>query len=416
MPIHCHRLALPFCRSIALHLALASIIGCSFSGCSSTSSTTPSTASTSSTSVSQNANHSTQSTSQPNGLGSFTLVSHAAKSISAQGRIQPATGIVRVTAIPGDRIEKVLVKTGDQVKADQSLVQLQSEQLRRLELETAQLKLAEANSAWNAKKTEADLAIQTAQLKLTMAEQQLVQATAQSEILGANSDQIESLGKQIDALERLRLDPLTKAAIGTIELETKRADLVKAKTAFRQSEISVENGISAAKLQLQQAKQLVEAALTTRRLVDDSSTVVTLQKQIEMLDLQWKQSVVTAPIDGVVLSVNVENGERAAQLPLVEIADLRFLVCVAEVHEADVGRVAIGDRAELKSAALAKVIRGQVTRVDRTVGSAQLRFPNPMARSDFRSVLVWIAIDPEDVAVASGRIQLQVDVSIATSN
>lgn len=403
---------------------LASVAGCSLVGCSSND-TSRSTASSqrSSNSVaaddkigsSRDADSSSQPT-QPNSLGAFKLVSRTAATISAQGRIQPASGIVRVTAILGDRVEKVLVKTGDEVKADQTLAHVQSERLRRLELEAAQLKLVEANATWNAKKTEADLAVQSAQLKLTLAEQQLLQATSQTDIIAAGASQLDSLEKQVIALEKLRLDPLTKAAIGTIELESKKAELSKAKTAFKQSEMGLEHGIAAAKLQVQQATQLLDAAKASRKMVDDSTAIAALEKQIELLELQCKQSRITSPIDGVVLSVNIENGERAAQLPLAEIADLRSLVCVAEVHEADVGRLKVGDRAELKSAALAKIVHGQVSRIDRTVGAAQLRFPNPMARSDFRSVLVWISIDPEDVAAASGRVQLQVDVSIATSN
>jgi hypothetical protein len=41
-----------------------------------------------------------------------------------------------------------------------------------------------------------------------------------------------------------------------------------------------------------------------------------------------------------------------------------------------------------------------------------MRSANPLARSDFRSIGVWIQIEPEDVAIASERLQLQVEVRI----
>jgi HlyD family secretion protein len=91
------------------------------------------------------------------------------------------------------------------------------------------------------------------------------------------------------------------------------------------------------------------------------------------------------------------------------------MVCVAEVFEADVGRIQIGDTAKLKSSALIRDLEGRVMRVDRVVGGSQLRSPNPMARTDFRSVGVWIELDSKDSLVAAERLQLQVDVLITTN-
>lgn len=88
------------------------------------------------------------------------------------------------------------------------------------------------------------------------------------------------------------------------------------------------------------------------------------------------------------------------------------MVCVAEVHESDVASIAIDDLAEIRSSALGRTLKGRVLRIDRVVGAAQMRSPNPMARSDFRSIPVWIVIDSNDVAEAAQRLQLQVDVSI----
>jgi len=110
--------------------------------------------------------------------------------------------------------------------------------------------------------------------------------------------------------------------------------------------------------------------------------------------------------------VNIEVGERTAQLPLFELADISEMVCVAEVHESDVAKVALEDVADIRSSALGRTLKGQVVRIDRVVGAAQMRSPNPMARSDFRSVPVWIKIDSNDTELAAQRLQLQVDVSI----
>ena len=112
------------------------------------------------------------------------------------------------------------------------------------------------------------------------------------------------------------------------------------------------------------------------------------------------------------MTANVEVGELTAQLPLFELANLSEMVCVAEVHESDVASIAIDDLAEIRSSALGRTLKGRVLRIDRVVGATQMRSPNPMARSDFRSIPVWIEIDSTDAAEAAQRLQLQVDVSI----
>ena len=84
--------------------------------------------------------------------------------VLAQGRIQPATGLVRVGALPGDRVEQILVKAGQTVRNRQPLIVLQSQKLRSLELETAALRLAEARAMRSVKQQEADLAIDAAGL------------------------------------------------------------------------------------------------------------------------------------------------------------------------------------------------------------------------------------------------------------
>jgi HlyD family secretion protein len=333
--------------------------------------------------------------------------------ILAQGRIQPARGIIRISAIPGDRIEEVLVKPGQRIRKNEPLLVMQSFQLKTLELETARLKLVEARSSLDAKRQEADLTVDAAKLKLESTQKILSQALSQLKLAQKGNDQIESLQMQIASLQELRNSPLTRAAIGTIEIETKKNELLRMTTLSEQSLLAAEQAVELSRLQVSQAEKLLVSAIEGRGLVDRMSPVASLEKQIELLELQLEQSRLISPIDGVILSVNAEPGERASQMPLMELSNLADMVCVAEVHEADVGRIAIDDLVELRSAALSKTLSGRVQRIDRVVGAVQLRFPNPMARADFRAVPVWISIDPSDAEAASNRLQLQVDVSIA---
>lgn len=332
--------------------------------------------------------------------------------VLAQGRLQPAKGLIRLSALPGDRVEQVLVQAGQKVRKLQPLIVLQSQQLRALELEAALLRLDEARALRQAKQQEADLAIDAANLKLQSATQLLTQANAQLSMAKKGGEQVESLGRQIASLQSLRESPLTRAAIGTIELESKRNELTKISSVNEQTQLAAQQSVELSRLQLVQSERSVGAARESRKRVDQATPIASLEKQIDILKLQLEQSNIVSPLDGVVVSVNVEVGERTAQLPLFELADLSEMVCVAEVHESDVASIATDDLAEIRSSALARTLVGRVVRIDRVVGAAQMRSPNPMARSDFRSIPVWIAIDANDIELAAQRLQLQVDVSI----
>lgn len=332
--------------------------------------------------------------------------------VIAQGKIQPAHGPLRMSALPGDRLEKLLVAPGQKVRRGEAIAILQSLELRTIELEIAELKLLEANNALSTKKEESQLAIDAAELKFASARKMLEQAEAQRRFALKGNEQLDPLKRQIDALEGLRMNPLTRAAIGTIDLEMKKNEMLKLSASTEQAIFAADQAVELGKLQVSQAERALDAARQASSLIDKASPIASLTKQIELLKLQIEQCKMESPIDGVVLSINAEPGERLAQLPIAEIVSLDQMVCMAEVHEADVAKVALGDQAELKSPSLPRKLKGKVHRIDRVVGAVQMRFPNPMARSDFRAIPVWIAIDQEDTLAASERLQLQVEVTI----
>jgi len=335
--------------------------------------------------------------------------------ILAQGRLQPSRGLIRISGVPGDRVDAILVKPGQSIKKNDLLLVLQSRQARSLELEAATLRLQESMAIRLARQQEADLAIEAAKLRLKSAHQLVIQSESQQRIAGKNGEQIESIREQISTLQELRDSPLTRAAIGTVELESKKNELLKVSSQSEQANLMADQAVEMARLQVDQSERAFVAATESRKLVDASTPIGSLQKQIEILRLQLEQSSVVSPVDGIVVNQNIEVGERVGPIPLFEMADLSEMVCIAEVHESDVAKIAIDDRAELRSSALGKKLSGRVQRIDRMVGSAQMRSPNPMARSDFRSIPVWIAIDAEDTKIAAERLQLQVEVAILTT-
>ena len=346
---------------------------------------------------------------------SATPNTFTARQINAQGKLLPARGIARLSGLPGDRVESILVKPGETIEKGTPIAVLKSDSIKKIELEAAELKLAETKTTLSTKRQELDLGVSVAKSRVAAAELAIELAIKQVEMARQAENQLPLLRKQLESLRRLRNDPVTKAVVGRMELESREIEYEKVNSTTQQTILSATSNLRQSEMQLEQAKQSLQTAEFTRAAIEENSPVAPFEKQIELLKLQLAESTIRAPYDATVVNILTEVGERIATLPIVEIADLSNMVCVAEVFEADVGRIQIGDTAKLKSSALNRDLEGRVMRVDRVVGGSQLRSPNPMARTDFRSVGVWIELDSKDSLVAAERLQLQVDVLITTN-
>ena len=153
----------------------------------------------------------------------------------AQGRLQPTQGIIKLSAIPGDRIERVLVQPGADVAQGEVLVELESAKVKKLELELAELKLSQAVLLYEASMREGQLAVDTAEMKLRSAEQMQSQARANLELVGKQSQILRSLDEQLQSLEAIRKNPRLRGAVGSLEIEAKRNQKINAQSEYERS-------------------------------------------------------------------------------------------------------------------------------------------------------------------------------------
>ena len=84
------------------------------------------------------------------------------------------------------------------------------------------------------------------------------------------------------------------------------------------------------------------------------------------------------------------------------------MVAVAEVYQADVPEVKVGDPAE--AVILGRKVAGKVTRIGRMVGRNTLASLDPRALQDRRVVAVTIRLD--DPAAAADYVNMEVEVTI----
>jgi HlyD family secretion protein len=127
-----------------------------------------------------------------------------------------------------------------------------------------------------------------------------------------------------------------------------------------------------------------------------------------------------------VLKLFLRPGEFVSQLPIMQLGDLREMVCVAEVYEADVKDLQIGQVAVIRSPAFSGEfadginpetkertggMKGRIERIGGIIGSPGLANRNPLAPADRSVVEVRVAIeDDAATAEAARRVGLQVTV------
>ena len=118
------------------------------------------------------------------------------------------------------------------------------------------------------------------------------------------------------------------------------------------------------------------------------------------------------------LAMLLTNGLADDELDEIRAANLEKnaawfaqMQAIAEVYEADLPRVAVGQRAEITSPVLGQTLTGQVRRIRQRVRKQDETASDPAARKDARIIEVEILLDqPEHVA---GLTNLQVTVLIS---
>ena len=149
-----------------------------------------------------------------------------------------------------------------------------------------------------------------------------------------------------------------KASLEGLEASLKQAqrDVERQKELLQSKDIS-QVTFDQTKLKVDELQSQYDSSV--HQLESAELNLVVLQHNLEAADAGIAQArealgntVITSPIDGVVTRLNAEVGEMAMTgtmnnpgTVIIEVADLSTMLLVAQVDEADIGKVAIGQKA-----------------------------------------------------------------------
>jgi len=291
---------------------------------------------------------------------------------AAPGRVDPTGGSIRIGAPQVGRVAEVLVAVNDKVEEGELLVRLDDAEYRA--------KLAAAETEAGARLRERDAANLS---------------SSRSDVRKAEDDVYEAERAVTGA--RIELDEMLKARrsgeASSRDVEDARRRLSDAKARLKRERISVAK--AQAKSNLPEPSR-IESALSAAR------------SDVAIADALLDKTRIRASKSGTVLEVNAKVGEIVAPTPelaMVVVGDLTSLQVKAEVSEADVSKIKIGQRAFVKSSAFpGQHFTGNVAAIAPSLAVPKLGARGPRRPTDVDVLEVTIDLDGQTPLLPGMRV------------
>lgn len=281
--------------------------------------------------------------------------------VAAPGRVEPATGIIRIGASVTAVLKEVTVKAGDHVTKNEVVARLQSDEL----------------SAAVAK-AQADLLLAKARLERVVNGALPAQrAEALAGVSEAEADEKRAASELTRQQNLAGMKIVSKAALEQAE----RAFAV----AHEQHEAAVDRYTVVNEPTRQEDVAIAQAQ------------VAAAQAALEAAQAALNNTVIRSPIDGVVLHTYLHPGDLLSVFydqPIMTIGDVSKLYVRAEVDEADIAQLKPDLPAYVTADAYGnKHFTGRVERVSDELGQKTVFSDDPKQRTDTKVLDVLIALD-----------------------
>jgi len=168
-----------------------------------------------------------------------------------------------------------------------------------------------------------------------------------------------------------------------------------------------------------QGQYQASAAVVAGSTEDTDPAVRAAVARVQQAQLDVKNTVIRAPIDGVVTQRKVQIGQRVAQgTPIMTIVPVGQLYIDANFKERQLRRVRIGMPAEVTADIYGGdvVYHGKVVGIAGGTGSSMALIPAQNATGNWIKVVqrlpVRIALDPKELAAHPLRVGLSTEVEI----
>ena len=341
-----------------------------------------------------------------------SVVQAERKSVSALGRLEPASRVVNIgTSLP-DRVAKLFVTEGGTVELDADLVHLEGRDERLAEQERIAAELRSAQKKLAAEQQYHSALIEEARIREREIE---TLRPLQIDVQEANQ---RSLKAELETAQKnlQRQQSLTAAnSSSEQELDRDRLAVRVAEEKLKSASKELDRLKAGWVLDREVAKAAVKSAEAASARALAGVPVDELEKQLQHAKSRVAQTVLKAPFAGQVLKVIKRPGEVSNGGAILQLANTSEMHAVAEVYESEIRLVRIGQKATISSPALERELTGRVVEIGVQIYKNDVLDVDPASDTDTRVVEVRILLDDSKAAAALTHLQVDVTIGLEAS-
>ncbi|MBX3440663.1 MAG: efflux RND transporter periplasmic adaptor subunit, partial [Planctomycetaceae bacterium] len=208
-----------------------------------------------------------------------------------------------------------------------------------------------------------------------------------------------------------------EADLADAESNHQRAQQLFAKNALSKEEFDTRGmrlNQSRASLEQEQARLEAMKAIRPEDVQGAEAELAQAEASLAIAEEALRNTEVRSPISGQVLRIHARAGERIGDDGLMDVGNIREMHVVAEIYEADIGKVRIGQSAKVRIPTLGEEVwlQGEVVTKDLVVARQDLFDNDPVADIDSRIIEVRIGLSSEDSAKVAGLSNARAEVVI----
>ncbi len=128
------------------------------------------------------------------------------------------------------------------------------------------------------------------------------------------------------------------------------------------------------------------------------------------IEIDLYNSKLRSPIDGFILAVNTQVGERSKNEGILDIGSSQKMEALIEVYESDINRVFISQNVELSSenGGFSNILKGQVIRISPQVKQRKVLSTDPTGDADARIIEVLVKLNEESIELVKNYTGMKV--------
>ncbi|MDZ8085183.1 MAG: ABC exporter membrane fusion protein [Nostoc sp. DedQUE12b] len=337
------------------------------------------------------------------------------KTVTALGRLEPQGKVIKLSAAvsaEGSRVEKLLVKEGDRVKAGQTIAILNSRDRLQAAFKEAQeqVKVAQANlNRTQAGAKRGEIAAQKAAIARLEAERQ-GDINAQAAAIERFQAEVRNAQAEDERYQQL----YQQGAISASQRDSKRLNLETAQKSLQEAQAQLNRTQSTSQQQVKQATATLDEIAEVRG-VDVETAKAEVDRAVAAMNLakvNLNQAVVRSPQNGQVFEIHTHPGELVSNDGIADIGQTSQMYVIAEVYESDIGKVNSGQQVRIFGDYLPIELQGIVDRKGLQVRRQNVINTDPVSNIDNRVVEVYIRLDETSSQKAANLTNMQVKAVI----